>query len=138
MRRNQLGNAAKGSSRASAGSGSGSLPYDRQWRLGTGRAVIPLGPWPHFARSSHARIAVSASGSSGSGSAGSARCNRARLRLMEVAIADFAAGAGGAGCRHWREMELPALARQVAALPRFRTIAGPVSATAFCCLGGGL
>jgi hypothetical protein len=43
MRRNHDGNAANGSSRAPAGSGSGSLPYDRQWRCETGRAVTAGG-----------------------------------------------------------------------------------------------
>ena len=46
---------------------------------------------PIFARSSHARIAASASGSSGSGSAAcSARCYRARLRLIDGAASDQA------------------------------------------------
>jgi hypothetical protein len=71
------------------------------------------------------------------------RRNFGRLRLMEVAIADFAAGAGDGG--------LSSLAgggavgsgssgggTAASALPRFRTIAGPVSATAFRFLGGGL
>ena len=56
--------------------------------------------------------------------AGSARCNRARLRLIEVAIAGFAAGGTGlAGA----SSSAGSGSRRL--LPR--TIAGPASATGF-------
>ena len=75
------------------------------------------GPWPHFARSSHARIAA-ASGSSGDVSH-SVRSSFPRLRLVEVTIAGFrSSSAGGAG------------GKSAGLATRFRTIAGPVIATA--------
>jgi hypothetical protein len=102
------------------------------------------GPWPHFARSIHARIATSASGSS-SGSA--ARCsalrNLVRLRLMEAAIADFAAGGGGVGLSSWAGDGAAGSASSgggavASTLLRFRTTAGTSSAIAFRFFGGRL
>ena len=105
----------------------------------------PAGPLPHFARSSHARIAASASGSAGSGSAAcSALRSLVRLRPIEVAIAGFAAaGAGLAGASSLAGGGVAGSGSSgggtaALALLRFRTIAGPASATAFRFFDGGL
>jgi hypothetical protein len=66
----------------------------RHTARGTDRGIGHPGPLPHFARSSQARIAASASGLLGS-AACSARISVARLRLAVVTIAGLRAPGGG-------------------------------------------
>ena len=144
------GNAANGSSRASAPVGSGSLPCLRQWRCGTGVRVI----LERIIRSRNARTLAVASGSSSGSAARSARWSLARLRLIEVwrspasrqlvlALAgasslagDGAAGAGFCAAGWWPGVtiagpairdRLPLLRRALVAVGRGDDAGGPLS-----------
>ena len=149
MRRNQDGKAANGSSSASApvgcpGGASGAwASCSSRWPSGNRARGHLAGPWPHFARSSHAPIRAVASGSSLGSVACSVRRSLARLRLLVVTIADFAAGggdgrrssfAGGGGAGSG--FCFPPLGTPAAVA--FRTIVGPAIATAFHFLAGRL